>query len=183
MANPSQRNFSSIEDTRRKAREHLAHGAVTPNYEGDLATAIRLLNGALATELVCVLRYRFHATTAQGIDSESVKSEFLKHAQEEQEHADRIAERINQLGGKPDLNPATLASRSATEYVEGKNLIAMIEEDLVAERVAIETYRELVRYFGEHDPTSRRMLEDILAVEEEHADDLLTLLQQMHASG
>jgi bacterioferritin len=167
---------STIQSLRKQARRKLADGPVTANYRGDVAAAIKLLNDALATELTCVLRYRFHYVAAQGIDSEAVKAEFLEHAQEEQAHADRIAERINQLGGKPNLDPSTFAGRSATEYREGKNLIDMIKEDLVAERIAVEIYRDLIRFFGENDPTTRRMLEEILAQEEEHANDMHDLL-------
>ena len=138
--------ISSVNDLRANARKHLDDGAVTANYGGDAATAIELLNQALATELTCVLRYRYHWVAARGLDSEAVKAEFLQHAQEELAHADRIAERINQLGGHPNLDPASLAKRSATEYREGKDLVDMIQEDLVAERIAVEHYRELVRY-------------------------------------
>ena len=145
---------SNIEELRARARRHLTDGALTSNYGGDVENALKMLNDALATELTCVLRYRFHYVAAQGIDSEAVKAEFLQHANEEQAHADRIAERINQLGGKANFDPATFAARSATEYREGKNLIDMIKEDLVAERIAVEHYRDLVRYhFGEKDPT------------------------------
>jgi bacterioferritin len=172
----SKTQTTSIKSLRAHARKHLANGAMTSNYGGTVSTAIEMLNVALATELTCVLRYRYHYVAAQGIDSEAVKSEFLQHTKEEQEHADRIAERINQLGGKPNLDPSTITARSATEYVEGKNLLDMIKEDLVAERIAVEHYRELVRYFGDKDPTTRRMLEDILAQEEEHANDMHDLL-------
>ena len=166
----------SIEDLRTQARERMADGALTANYGGDVSKTIDLLNDALAAELVCVLRYRFHYVAAQGIASEAIKSEFLQHANEEQIHADRIAQRINQLGGKPNFDPASLVGRSATEYREGKNLVEMIKEDLVAERIAVEVYRDLVRFFGDRDPTTRRMLEDILAQEEEHANDMHDLL-------
>jgi bacterioferritin len=176
MAGSNGAPLANLSERRRQAREHLTDGAVTRNYQGDIATTIKLLNDALATEIVCVLRYRFQYATAQGIDSEGVKAEFLQHAQEEQGHADRLAERINQLGGKPDMNPASIAERSATEYVEGLNLVDMIKEDLVAERIAVETYRELIRYFGDRDPTTRRLLEEILAKEEEHANDMHDLL-------
>jgi bacterioferritin len=169
-------SMSSVEDLRARARKHLTDGAMTPNYGGDVATAIKMLNDALATELTCVLRYRFHYVAAQGLASEAIKAEFLQHANEEQAHADHIADRINQLGGKANFDPATFAARSATEYREGTNLVDMIKEDLVAERIAVEHYREMVRYFGEKDPTTRRMLEDILAQEEEHANDLHDLL-------
>jgi bacterioferritin len=165
-----------IEDLRRRAREHIEQGAVTPDYEGDVATSVKLLNDALATELVCVLRYRFHAVTAQGIDSEAIKAEFAEHAKDEQQHAEMIAERINQLGGSPNYNPEGLHLRSATQYVEGHSLKEMIQENLVAERIAIETYREMVRYFANHDPTTRAMMETILAKEEEHANDMQDLL-------
>lgn len=167
---------TGIEQVRRDAREHTDDGAVTPNYEGDVRTAIELLNDALAAEIVCVLRYKFHYVTAAGIDSDAVRAEFLEHAVEEQDHADRIAKRINQLGGRPDMNPANVTGRAATEYREGVDLIDMINEDLVAERIAIQSYRAWIRHFGDGDPTTRRMLEDILTQEEEHANDLHDLL-------
>jgi bacterioferritin len=169
---------TDLETLRKRAREHMDEGPVTGNYEGDVATTVKLLNDALATELVCVLRYKFHAVSAQGINSESIKEEFATHAREEEGHADLLAERINQLGGKPDFNPAGLLGRSATEYVEGDDLRGMIEEDLVAERVAVETYRAMIRHFANHDPTTRQMLESILAKEEEHANDMHDLLVQ-----
>ena len=168
--------MSSVEDLRVQARENLKDGAVTSNYGGDVSTAIKLLNEALATELTCVLRYRFHYVAAQGIDSEAIKAEFLQHSNEEQVHADRLAQRINQLGGKANFDPSTFAGRSATEYREGKNLVDMIKEDLVAERIAVQHYRDMIRYFGDKDPSTRRMLEDILAQEEEHANDMHDLL-------
>lgn len=172
-----QNTFSSdIAAIRRRAREHLDQGALTPNYGGDVETAVRVLNEALATEIVCVLRYRFHAVTATGISSDSVREEFEEHAREEEEHMLWIAERINQLGGKPNFNPEGLASRSASQYVEGECLVDMIKENLVAERIAIETYRDMIRYFADHDPTTRMLLEKILAVEEEHANDMHDLL-------
>ncbi len=167
-----------MQELRRRAREHMEAGPVTSNYEGEVATTIKLLNDALATELVCVLRYKFHAIAAQGIHSESVKQEFATHAREEEGHADLIAERINQLGGKPDFNPAGLLTRSATQYVEGGTLTSMIEDNLIAERIAIETYRARIRHFANHDPTTRQMLETILAKEEEHANDMHDLLVQ-----
>jgi bacterioferritin len=167
---------ADIAAIRDRAREHLRDGAITSNYGGDPATTIKILNDALATELVCVLRYRFHYVAAQGLASEAIKSEFLQHAEEEQVHADRLAERINQLGGKASFDPATLTRRSATEYRDGDGLVDMIKEDLVAERIAIEIYRDLVRFFGDGDSTTRRMLEDILAQEEEHANDMHDLL-------
>lgn len=169
---------ADMEALRRRAREHMDEGPVTGNYEGEVATTVKILNEALATELVCVLRYKFHAVAAQGIHSESVKREFAEHAREEEEHADMISERINQLGGKPDFDPAGLLTRSATQYVEGHDLRSMIEEDLVAERIAIETYRAMIRHFANHDPTTRQMLETILAKEEEHANDMHDLLVQ-----
>jgi len=165
-----------VEELRRRAREHMEAGPITPNYEGDVGKTIDVLNDALATEIVCVLRYTFHAVTAQGIHSESVKAEFAEHARDEQEHANMIAERINQLGGKPDFNPEGLLSRSATQYVEGDGLRSMIEENLVAERIAIETYRAMIRFFENRDPTTRQMMETILAKEEEHANDMHDLL-------
>lgn len=154
----------------------MMRGPVTDDYKGDVRQSIDILNQALATEIVCVLRYKRHFYSAKGLHKESVADEFLQHANEEQQHADMISERITQLGGDPDLNPEGLASRSHSEYVEGDDLVEMIKENLVAERIAIETYREMVRYFGENDPTSRRMIEAILAVEEEHANDMADLL-------
>ncbi len=167
---------ADVQALRKRAREHMDAGAVTSNYEGDVATTIKILNEALATEIVCVLRYKFHAVTAVGMDSEAVKQEFAEHARDEAEHADMISERINQLGGNPNLNPEGLASRATTQYVEGDTLRSMIQEDLVAERIAIETYREMIRHFANHDPTTRKMLKTILAKEEEHANDMQDLL-------
>lgn len=169
--------LSDIQEIRRRARQHMEKGAVTDGYKGDLQTVIRLLNEALATELVCVLRYKRHHFMAKGIHSQSVAEEFLEHAKEEQEHADRIAERIVQLDGAPNFNPEGLLTRSHSEYVEGETLTDMLKEDLVAERIAVESYSEMIRYLGDNDPTSRRMMEDILANEEEHADDINTLLE------
>jgi bacterioferritin len=154
----------------------MEQGAVTTNYGGDINTAIRILNEAAATEIVCILRYKYHAAMATGLASESVKAEFLKHAQEEEMHLDMLVERINQLGGRPNLSPVGLAERAASEYVEGDALVDMIREDLVAERIAVETYRDMVRWFGEKDPTSRTILERILEKEEEHAQDMNDLL-------
>jgi len=165
-----------ITEIRRRARQQLGEGAVTQNYGGKVEDAIALLNHAVATEIVCVLRYKFHAVCATGLASESVKAEFAQNAKEEEAHLDLLAERINQLGGKPDLNPDGVGSRAASQYVEGSGLIDMIKEDLVAERIAIETYREMVRYFGDKDPTTRSLLERILAQEEEHANDMHDLL-------
>jgi bacterioferritin len=168
--------LTDIKEIRQRARKDLDEGAVTKNYGGNVKNAINLLNHAVATEIVCILRYKFHAVTAAGLSSESVKAEFAQHAKEEEEHLDLLAERINQLGGKPNMNPEGLLSRAASEYVEGSNLVAMIKENLVAERIAIETYREMVRYFGDSDSTTRVMLERILAQEEEHANDMHDLL-------
>jgi bacterioferritin len=170
---------SDIEAIRRRARQHIENGAVTDAYRGDRDTVIKVLNEALATELVCVLRYKRHHYAASGIHAQAVANEFLEHAKEEQEHADMLAERITQLGGDPDFNPETLAKRSHSEYVEGKNLSDMIREDLIAERIAIESYNEIIRYLSDNDPTSRRVMEEILAKEEEHAEDLKTLIQTL----
>jgi bacterioferritin len=169
---------SDIQEIRRRARQHIEQGAVTAGYRGDRETVIKLLNEALATEIVCVLRYKRHYFMAQGLESESVQAEFLQHANEEQLHADEISHRIVQLGGAPDLNPAGLLTKSHSEYVEGTSLIDMIKEDLVAERIAIDSYRDIVEYLGDKDPTTRRIMEGILAKEEEHADDMATLLQK-----
>ena len=171
--------LSDIETLRKRAREHIAQGAVTPGYHADRAVVLKLLNEALATELVCVLRYKRHYFTAKGIHAEGVASEFLEHANDEQGHADQIAERITQLGGEPDFNPDGLATRSHAEYVEGDTLEDMIKEDLVAERIAIDSYREIVQYLGDKDSTTRRLMEEILAKEEEHADDLANLLEDL----
>jgi len=168
--------LKDIKAIRRRARQHLEKGAVTETYKADLDTVLKLLNEALATELVCTLRYKRHHHMAKGIHAQAVADEFLEHANEEAEHGDRIASRIVQLGGAPDFAPEGLIARSASEYVTGDNLVEMIKEDLVAERVAIETYGEMVRYIGNADPTTRAMLEDILAKEEEHADDMANLL-------
>ena len=168
--------LTDIKTIRDRARREIQEGAVTQDYSLDKEQAIKVLNEALATEIVCVLRYRFHYYMASGIHKEGAAAEFLEHSNDEQQHADRIAERIKQLGGKPELNPAVIAGRSHSEYVEGTSLEDMLREDLVAERIAIQTYREMIAFFGEKDPTSRRMMEDILAVEEEHADDIADLL-------
>lgn len=171
--------LSDIKELRDRARRSMREGAVTPANKSDRTTAIRILNEALATEIVCVLRYKRHYAMAKGILSQAVADEFAEHAAEEQAHADRIAERIVQLGGEPDYNPVTLLTRSHSEYKEGGDLTGMIEEDLVAERIAIESYSEMIRFFGDDDPTSRRVMEDILAKEEEHAEDLATLLERL----
>ena len=176
MSATSQPFLSDITELRRRAREQIERGAVTQNYGGDVAQAIDLLQTALATEIVCVLRYTMHNVAAVGIDSESVKQEFAEHAKDERKHMEMIAERINQLGGTPNFDPAGLHSRSATEYGHAEKLIDMIKENLVAERIAVEHYRELIRFFGEKDPTTRVMLEGILAQEEDHANDMHDLL-------
>ncbi len=171
--------LTDIDTIRKRAREHMEDGAVTGGYSADRETVVRILNEALATELVCVMRYKHHYFAASGIHAESVKGEFLQHAQEEQDHADQIAERIVQLGGNANFSPEGLLTRSHSEYVEGESLVEMIREDLVAERIAIDTYREMVQYLGDKDPTTRRMLEGILAMEEEHADDMASLLEKV----
>jgi bacterioferritin len=177
---PSTKPFlTDIQEIRRRAREHVMRGAVTSGYKIDVETAARLLNEALATEIVCVLRYRRHYFMANGIHYKAVADEFLQHSQDEQGHADQIAERIRQLGGEPDFDPQGLATRSHAQYAEGTSLVDMIREDLVAERIAIESYGEMIRFFGEGDPTSRRLMEAILAKEEEHADDMATLLETL----
>jgi bacterioferritin len=167
---------TQIEKIRERARQQITEGAVTADYKLDRKQAIAILNEALATEIICVLRYSFHYFMATGIHSQAVKAEFKEHAAEEQEHAERIAERIKQLGGKPEMNPAILSEHSHSEYREGTSLADMVREDLIAERIAIETYREIVRFFADRDPTSRIMMEEILAKEEEHADDMADLL-------
>jgi bacterioferritin len=176
--------LTDIKELRRRAREHIENGPVTEGYRADRETVIKLLNEALATELVCVLRYRRHYFMATGIHAQTVADEFLQHANEEQGHGDQIADRIVQLGGAPDFNPEGLTMRSHAEYVEGTTLLDMIKEDLVAERVAIDSYNEMIRYIGNNDSTTRRMLEGILAVEEEHADDLRTMIENLaHGDG
>jgi len=170
---------SDIQEIRRRARQHIENGAVTESYKANRDVVVKLLNEALATELVCVLRYKRHYFMAAGINSEAVSSEFLEHANEEQAHADQIAQRITQLGGSPDLNPDTLTRRSHAEYVEGTSLVEMVQEDLVAERIAIDSYREIIQYLANDDPTTRRLMEEILAKEEEHAEDLSSLLTQL----
>jgi len=172
--------LSDIQTLRKRAREHIAQGAVTPGYHADRDVVLRLLNEALATEIICVLRYKRHYFMAQGIHAEGVAAEFLEHATDEQQHADQIAARITQLGGEPDFSPEGLTTRSHAEYVEGDTLEDMIKEDLVAERIAIDSYREIIAYLGDNDSTSRRLLEEILAKEEEHADDLANLLQDLN---
>ncbi len=168
--------ISDIKSLRERARKHIENGAVTEGYRADRDNVVRLLNEALATEIVCVLRYRRHHFMAQGIHSQAVAAEFLEHANEEQGHADQIAARIVQLGGAPNFNPEGILTRSHAEYVEGETLVDMIKEDLVAERIAIDSYAEIARYIGDKDPTTRRLMESILAMEEQHADDLASLL-------
>ncbi len=174
---------SDIETIRKRAREHIERGAVTAGYGADRDTVIKLLNEALATEIVCVLRYKRHYFMASGIHAKSVAAEFLEHANEEQAHADRIAERITQLDGAPNFNPEGLLTRAHADYVEGDDLVDMIREDLIAERIAIDSYREIIRFLGNDDPTTRRMMEDILAMEEEHAEDMATLLEALGKKG
>ena len=171
--------LTDIKTLRKRARQHIEQGAVTPGYKADRETMVKLLNEALATEIVCVLRYKRHFFMASGINAQSVAQEFLQHANEEQLHADQIAQRIVQLGGEPNFSPEGLLTRSHAEYVEGTDLVDMIKEDLVAERIAIDSYREMVAYAGNDDPTTRRMLEGILAMEEEHADDLVNPLEEL----
>lgn len=169
--------LTDVSTLRKRAREHMDQGPVTAAYGADLDTVLKVLNDALATEIVCVLRYKAHHYGAQGLNAEPAAAEFLEHAGEEQNHADRLADRIDQLGGTPDLDPDTLMSRSHTEYNTPDALIDMIKEDLVAERVVIQSYGEIIAWLGKNDPTTRRLFEDILAEEEEHADDMLTLLE------
>ena len=171
--------LTDIQELRKRARQHIERGAVTEGYQADRDTIIALLNEGLATEIVCVLRYKRHFFMAQGIHAEPVAQEFLQHANDEQTHADQIAARIMQLGGEPNFSPEGLMSRSHSEYVEGDSLMDMIKEDLVAERIAIDSYAEMIRFMGDKDPTTRRMLEGILAMEEEHADDLANILSTL----
>lgn len=168
--------LTDVATIRQRARQDIESGAVTPSYNADRDEVVKLLNEALATEIICYLRYKRHYFMADGIHAESVAAEFLEHAQQEQEHADQIAQRIVQLGGAPDFSPDGLAARSHAQYVEGNGLKDMIRENLVAERIAIESYREIAHYIGEKDPTTRRLMESILATEEEHADDLVGLM-------
>ena len=168
--------LTDVKTLRERARQHLDQGAVTSTYKGDARKTIEILQSVLATEIVCVLRYTMHSIAATGLSSEGVKDEFAAHAKEEQEHMMSVAERINQLGGKPNFSPDGLLSRSASQYVEGANLVDMIKENLIAERIAVDHYRELIRYFGNDDPGTRTMLEGILLVEEEHANDMHDLL-------
>jgi bacterioferritin len=175
--------LSDIQEIRRRARQHMEKGAVTDGYKADLKTVLKVLNEALATEIVCVLRYKRHHFMAKGLNAQSVADEFAEHAAEEQAHADQIAARITQLDGEPNFNPEGMLTRSHSEYKEGTTLVEMIKEDLVAERIAIESYSEIVRFLGNDDPTSRRMMEEILAKEEEHAEDMVSLLDRVGKQG
>jgi bacterioferritin len=184
MSNPSQKTgshpkpfLSDVLTLRNRARKNLSEGVVAQTYGGDVKQTIEILQSVLATEIVCVLRYTMHAVTATGIASEAIKAEFAQHAKEEQAHMMAVAERIDQLGGKPNFNPDGLATRSASQYAEGEDLVDMIRENLIAERIAVDHYRELIRYFADDDPATRVMLEGILTVEEEHATDMQDLLQ------
>ncbi|HEU4645626.1 MAG TPA: ferritin-like domain-containing protein [Burkholderiales bacterium] len=179
MADKKQPFLTDVKTLRARARKHIEQGAVTESYRADRTTVIKLLNEALATEIICVLRYRRHHFMAAGINADSVAAEFLVHANEEQQHADQIAGRIVQLQGEPNFSPEGLASRAHAEYVEGDGLLDMIREDLVAERIAIDSYREMIEYIGDKDTTTSRMLEGILAMEEEHADDLVGMLEEL----
>jgi bacterioferritin len=178
MSKPKQKQpfLTDVKTLRERARNHLETGNVTQSYQGDVTEAIAILQSVLATEIVCVLRYTMHSVAATGISSEGVKAEFAQHAKEEQMHMMAVAERINQLGGTPNFNPEGLLTRSASQYAEGDNLVDMIRENYVAERIAIDHYRELIRYFADDDPATRTMLEGILATEEEHANDMHDLL-------
>lgn len=167
---------SDVKKIRDRARHHIEKGAVTDGYQADTEQVCKVLNEALATELVCVLRYKAHYFAATGINSEGVKAEFLQHANDEQLHADQIAERITQLNGDPNLNPDGLATRSHSQYETGDDLVSMIKADLIAERIAIDTYGDIIRWLGEKEPTSRRLMESILEKEEEHANDMRDLL-------
>jgi bacterioferritin len=171
--------LTDVATLRTQARKHIEQGAVTAGYSADREEVLRLLNQALATEIVCVLRYRRHHFMARGIDAKGVAEEFLAHSNEEQQHADQLAARIVQLGGEPDFSPDSLSARSHAEYVAGSSLAEMIREDLVAERIAIDSYRELIQYLDEQDPTTSQLLKSILAVEEQHADEMADLLDGM----
>lgn len=177
MSKSSDPFVMDVQKIRDDARKHMSDGPVTQSYGSDRQTVLKLLNDALATEIVCTLRYKRHHFMAKGINSEAVAAEFLEHATEEQEHADRFAERIVQLGGEPDFAPDGLKTRSHSEYQEGKDLTDMIRENLIAERIAVDTYRAIIKYLGDGDVTTRRIFEEILAVEEEHADDMADLLE------
>jgi len=168
--------LSDVKTLRERARQNLDDGAIGSNYVGDVDKTIEILQSVLATEIVCSLRYTQHAIAARGISSEGVKAEFAEHARQEWEHVQQVAERINQLGGEPNFNPEGLLTRSASQYSQGGNLVELIKENLIAERIAVDHYRELIRYFGNDDPGTRNLIEDILRVEEEHADDMHDLL-------
>ena len=183
MAVKSQPFLTDIQTLRDRAREHIRRGAVTESYTLDRETVLKLLNEALATELVCTLRYKAHYYLASGINAKSVAAEFLEHANEEQQHADQIAERITQLDGTPDFSPDGLSTRSHAEFVVPEDLASMIEENLVAERIAIDSYREIINYVGDRDTTTKRLLEEILATEEEHAEDMKTLMEDFGKKG
>ena len=177
---PVRKGLSDINTLRERARKHIEEGAVIDEYRADRAKVIEILNEALATELVCALRYKRHYFTAHGLASLSVAEEFLEHANQELDHADRFAKRISELGGEPNFSPHGLAERSHAEYVEGHTLTEMIREDLIAERIAIESYREIIEYLGSDDPTTKRLFEEVLAVEEEHAEDLVSLTSRLN---
>ncbi|MBS0433009.1 MAG: bacterioferritin [Proteobacteria bacterium] len=183
MAASNKPFLTDIQTIRRRAREHIKRGAVTDSYTLDRDTVLKLLNEALATELVCVLRYKAHYYLASGINAKSVAAEFLEHANEEQAHADQIAERITQLDGKPNFAPDGLSKRSHAEFVVPDDLSSMIEENLVAERIAIDSYREIINYVGDRDTTTKRLLEGVLAQEEEHAEDMKTLMEHFGKKG
>lgn len=174
--------LTDVKTLRDRARQHIEEGAVTEGYKADRETVVQLLNDALATEIVCTLRYKSHYFRAAGLKANVAAEEFLEHANEEQEHADRLAERIVQLGGKPDFAPDGLLARSHAEFVEGEDLKEMVKEDLIAERIAIDSYREVAQYLGDKDPTSRRLMEEILEQEEEHADDMANLLEDLSST-
>ncbi len=180
---PEQTFLMDIQAIRKRARQHMEKGAVTDGYKADLKTVLRVLNEALATEIVCVLRYKRHQFMASGLNAQAVADEFKEHAAEEQNHADLIAQRITELGGEPNFSPEGILTRSHSEYVEGHTLVEMIKEDLVAERIAIESYGEIIRYLGNDDPTSRRLMEEILAKEEEHAEDMRSLIERVGKAG
>ena len=177
MSNVQQ--LSDVNSLRQRARQNVENGAVTEGYSADRETILRLLNESLATELVCVLRYKRHYYMATGLKASVAAAEFLEHAQQESEHADLLAERIVQLGGEPEFNPDLLSKNSHAQYVAGNNLKEMVYEDLVAERIAVDSYREIIQYIGEQDPTTRRIFETILAQEEEHADDMADILKDL----
>src|ERR1700686_2251578 len=170
---------TDLKKIRERARQHMEQGAVTQNYGADRPAVLKVLNEVLATELVCVLRYKRHYYTASGINAEGAKDQFLEHANDEQQHVDWVADRITQLGGEPDFNPKDLATRSHSEYVEGNDLASMIKEGLGAERIATDSYSEIVRWLGDGDPTTRKMIEEILKTEEDHAEDMKSLLTKM----